>query len=257
MADKTGVDVYCPMYNEERLVPYFLRHYETIADRIFVWDDDSTDQTVKLLSKHPKVIFLKKDKKGLDDEYFVNDLFPKYEQISRGTADWVIVVDADEYVYHPDLLRVLADSKEVGVEAIQCKGYAMISDHFPTTNGQIYDEVFMGVDDWLESKWVIHSTTAKVRYKKGRHGQIVNETSVKRSRYKYTGVKLLHYRYLGEDWIESRDQKNTFGNNVAYPKLNAIHNRHTPRHCPDRTKRPILEWFAQNKDRVFNVLEDV
>lgn len=32
------IDVFSIMRNEEDLLPYFLRHYETFADRIFIFD---------------------------------------------------------------------------------------------------------------------------------------------------------------------------------------------------------------------------
>jgi len=38
--------------------PVLLRHYETVAERIFVWDDQSDDGTTEMLKAHPLVTLL-------------------------------------------------------------------------------------------------------------------------------------------------------------------------------------------------------
>ena len=52
------IDVYGIVRNEEFLLPYFLRHYETFAYRIFICDDHTTDRTREIAKTHAKVSLL-------------------------------------------------------------------------------------------------------------------------------------------------------------------------------------------------------
>ena len=53
------IHVYNIVHNEEFLLPYYLRHYEQFADKIFIFDDESTDRTAEIAKAHPKVTYLK------------------------------------------------------------------------------------------------------------------------------------------------------------------------------------------------------
>jgi glycosyltransferase involved in cell wall biosynthesis len=253
------IDVYSNMYNEEFLLPYWLRHYETFADRIFIWDDHSTDRTLEILKDHPKVTLLPREKHGHDDSYYVTTLYPQYEQHSRGVADWVIGADADEFIYHPRLREVLAEALDKSVLVLQCNGYSMVSDKLPTTSGQIYDEIKLGLVDRALSKWTIHSPNIRVRYRKGRHGPPSVEGDFRRSTGRGSGIKLLHYRYLTREYIASRDWKNIEQVDIAYPGVNGA-NWDTSvegriRTCPDGVQTNILEWLVKHKPNAVNVLD--
>lgn len=246
------VDVYSVMHNEEIIAPYWLRHYETFADRIFIWDDDSTDSTREILAASPKVTFLPVEKYGDDDDYWITSLFPQYEKISRGVADWVMIADADEFIYHPNMIEALSKAKEQGSQIIGCQGFTMVSDGLPTTSGQIYDEIKMGLPDQLESKWTIHVPNIFVRYGRGRHvkphrkmGNVLDSE---------TGIKLLHYRYLGPEFYESRDMRNQIRNALAYG-YEAEYIPDKRRRLPDRTDGSGIEWHQINKSRAKNVVD--
>lgn len=249
------IDVYSNMYNEEFLLPYWLRHYETIADRIFVWDDHSTDKTLEILSRHPKVIMLPRDKQGHHDQYYVTSLYPQYETYSRGSADWVIVADADEFIYHPDLVGVLEKAKEKGIPVLQCSGFSMVSQGLPTKNGQIYDEIKLGIPDKPESKWTIHSPNIHIRHKKGRHGPPSVDGDFQRSAGRGTGIKLLHYRYLTKEYIDTRERKNIEQVNIAYPGNDWSYSLESDRTFPGGEKMKIHDWVAKHRSSAVNVLE--
>jgi hypothetical protein len=246
------IDVYTTTYNEEKILPYWLRHYETFADKIFVWDDVSTDGTLEILKSHPKVTILPRENTGADDDYFVNNLFPQSQVRSNGYADWVIIADPDEFVYHPKIREVLESQKSHRVDILGCEGYTMFSDNFPTTPGQIYEEVKMGFPDQMESKWTIHSPAIDVHFRKGRHHQPYNLRDFNASRYKFHGIKLLHYRYLGKDFITGRDTKNFEGRKRMNPNKGKLPDA---RRCPDTTRGDIIEWLAIHKNEALNVLD--
>jgi glycosyltransferase involved in cell wall biosynthesis len=194
------IHVLCVMHNEERLLPYFLRHYETFADRIVIIDDHSTDRTVELARAHPKVEiqYLVHDRGALNDEA-TNVFYQHYARtISRGVADWVINIDADEFVYHPAMVEYLQLERERGKRLLCPEGYDMIAETFPTTTGQIYDEVRDGYRRGLYDKPVVFDPTANIVFDRGRHFVKETDVPVRRSQ-----LKLLHFRYLGrEHFIE-------------------------------------------------------
>jgi len=246
------IDVYSNMHNEEQILPYWLRHYDMVADRIFIWDDESNDRTVEILSQNPKVTFLDMGQHGDDDAYWVTGMFPQYEQHSIGFADWVIVADADEFIYHPRLIDVLEEEKGKGTQVIQCSGYAMVADSFPTSDGQIWEEIKLGLPDSLMSKWTIHAAIPGIRFGKGRHGPVHNQRAFIRDRG--TGIKLLHYRYMGDEYFQNRDWTVLKRNGEFFHK-NYTYSPKRKVTLPDRTRGAALYWYQDHAKEATNVVD--
>ena len=111
------VEVITCMYNEEYLAPFFLAHYAW-ADQITVLlDTASTDRTWEILCADLNtfiVPFLMPE--GMDDG-------EKSRQISKAyrnsTADWVIIADADEFIFiGKDDLAKIEDKYNVAAVAL-------------------------------------------------------------------------------------------------------------------------------------------
>lgn len=119
-------------------MPYFMLHYSQFADVIF-YESDSTDGSPEIAEiLGAKVI-------PLNTENVVNELVfleMKNHCWKKSKADWVIIVDTDEFVYHPDLVHILKTTK---YNSFYPKEWRMFARQFPTTNGQIYEEVNMGI----------------------------------------------------------------------------------------------------------------
>jgi hypothetical protein len=84
-------------YNESYLLPFYLKHYESIIDEFnVVYDTDSTDNTYKILKAHPKVNIIPFTfPSGMDDVLKVNKINELYKTLD---CDVVLNVDIDEYV---------------------------------------------------------------------------------------------------------------------------------------------------------------
>jgi len=192
--NKMVIHVYSIMRNEEALLPYFLRHYSTFADTIFIIDDKSTDKTVKIAKANKKVRLLNykfTEERHVQEEHTA--CFEKfYKKYSRGKADWVMCVDGDEFIYHKNLVAVLKKQKRRGAKVIKPTGYTMYSETFPTTKGQIYEECFMGLRTRSFDKPQIFDPSIDIKFSGGRHKVLLPE-GIDRTRAR---VLLLHYRYL-------------------------------------------------------------
>lgn len=246
------IDVYVMIHNEEFMLPYFLRHYGKYADRIFAFEDQSTDRSREILEAEPKVTILEVWEHGINEPHWINDLWPKYEHYSRGVADWVIQVDCDEFVYHPDLIGLLQREREKGVQVLTTEGYTMVANGIPTTDGQIYEEFKMGLPDRLSGKSCVFDPMIYLRFAPGRHS-IKGLTDYTLRNY-HSGLKLLHYRYLGEEYFEERDRRN-HARGILVSGKNTPYSRDIRHMQPDRTRGVRLDWFAQHKSEAENVVD--
>ena len=199
-----NVHVYTTTRNEGYLMPYFLRHYETFADLIFVLDDDSTDGTRPMVERHSRGVLLDyPGKKGLD-EVEIAEAYRSAVEVLSPNADWVMFPDVDEIVYHPYMLTRLRQMQNWGVRAIKSVGYAMVSDRLPQGQGQIYEEVKTGMRERRYDKTIVFNPKIDATFGNGRH----SITTPRPEKLNRCGIKLLHYCYLGWPYIEARIKRN-------------------------------------------------
>jgi len=197
------IDIYTNMHNEEKMLPYYFRHYGQFASRFFIWEDESTDRTREMLQADKRVTLLPVIYHGANDFYFIENHFKQYKDHSRGQADWVFMVDADEFIYHPQLLEVLEDNLKLDTGVIQCEGWQLVSDHFPTTDGQIYDEIKCGYWSGNNCKAVVFRPEIDIAWGKGRHTIKATDGRLRSD----TGIRLLHCRFLGEKYYKERSHQ--------------------------------------------------
>lgn len=197
------VVVYSVMHNEAAILPYWLRHYGPLADQLVIFDDNSTDLGPELaraagaeVRPYPGT--------GLDDSEFVEFAAATYPE-ARGLADWVLWVDADEFIYHPDLRARLALYAAADVRLPRVAGYSMFANAFPTTTGQIYDEVHTGVRAPFYDKPVVFDPRLNLRWIPGKHA-LAEPVEVWRGGE--AEIKLLHFRHLGERYFAERNARN-------------------------------------------------
>jgi hypothetical protein len=95
-------------YNEEDLAPFFFNHYNGFADEILIYLDEGTnDDTEKIIKKYPKAKIIWAESSGkLDDQKCINEL---NVIAGKSDADWLMLVDADEYIFPEDF----SDPREV------------------------------------------------------------------------------------------------------------------------------------------------
>jgi hypothetical protein len=195
---RPSIEVHCLLHNEAPILSYFIRHYQRFAD-IYFYENNSTDGSRELARKLCTNIISLETGNEVNDSVFTD---MKNNCWKHSTADWVIPCDADEFVYHPDLPGVLEKTEAT---IFLPEEWRMFSDHFPTTPGQIYEEVKFGVPGYPgHNKMILFrpSEIKEMRYGAGCHaasplGNVRLCTK--------TDILTLHYHDLGIEYRLSRN----------------------------------------------------
>ena len=233
--------LYSIVRNERLILPYLLRHYVPWVDKLIFYDDRSDDGTRELILECPKAELRDwTGSLGINDDEFVYFANEQWKE-ARGKAEWVIWIDADEFLYHPNMLELLAGYLAAGVEVPQVAGFTMVSKVFPTTTGQIYEEVKTGFSDGYWDKKAIFR--GNMFWTIGRHG--IDFTRFNPPSSPTCEIKLLHYRGLGMDYVKWRHHRNWQRVPERCRRLNM-----GPNCNPDYHDHHGLEWFqdAINRD---------
>jgi hypothetical protein len=142
------VEAHVLRYGDDWLVPYVVRHYLSFCDKLVIHDAGGGHSLEMIAENMPAVSVVPWDCPE------VNDI--RYAELRNScwkgsTADWVIVGDMDEFIYLPEgAEKSLGAYTQMGAAAIRPHGFEMFSETYPTTQGQIYDEIKFGAPD---DKW--------------------------------------------------------------------------------------------------------
>lgn len=193
-------------WNEERILPFTLDYYQLFCDKIFIWDNESTDSTLEICERYPNVeVRTWTSNNEINNKLQVDIKSYEYRKLSRD-ADWVIICDCDEFLYHPNLLNKLEEYKQLGVTLPNVTGHDMVSETFPDYDGTlITSQVKIGTGPLMNlSKFIIFNPKLDMIYGPGCHSIKTqsNPDLVKFSPDKE--LKLLHYKFLGKDYVKSK-----------------------------------------------------
>ncbi len=180
-------------FNEEQRLPWYLDHYGAIVDKIFVWDNHSTDRTLDIARAHPKVTVIPFGEPGVLSNLSFLDVKNNCWKQRGGDADradWCIVGDVDELLWHEDLRKLLETTAATLITPAQA--FTMICKDAPAD----YRDIQTGVrdDDYLKPcvinpKWII-----EMRYNPGAHvAYPMGKVKLDRP----AGLIMYHYKYTG------------------------------------------------------------
>ena len=221
-------------YNEEKILPFTLDYYSKICEKIFIYDNNSTDGSDEIYKKYAKVTVIKwSSNDEINELNYINIKSNGYKQYSRN-ADWVIVCDCDEILYHPRLLDKLQYYKDNGITVPKVNGHDMVSETFPTYDGEpITDKIKTGSEVYPPfCKNIIFNPKLDVQYGIGGHSFQCNNAVYSNS----PELKLLHYKFLSVEYVEiiykaraerlsEFNKKNKFGEhyfNIPYDYMDKL-----------------------------------
>lgn len=199
------IHAYIVAWNEAKILPFVLDHYSQFCEKIYMYDNMSTDGSDEIYKRYNKVEVVKwQSPEKLYNQYVVDvDLKSNVYKRSRNkNVDWVIVCDCDELLYHPNLMDKLKEYKEKGVTMPLIDGHDMFSEEFPEYDGGLLtDKVKIGSETYdVMCKNIIFDPKLDVVFGYGSHR--INAPNAVKS--KSAEIKLLHYKFLGKEYVLKR-----------------------------------------------------
>jgi hypothetical protein len=197
------IDLYATCWNEERMLPFFFNHYDKLVDHYYIYDNQSTDGSLGILSSHPNVTILPF---VLEGDSLIEAAIKKLNDIwkpSIGNADWVTVCNIDELFWHPNLYKYLTRCNKKGITYLISEGYQMITKEFPNKNVELTKKIITGERDkkfdkpsFFNPNKITHSGFTMGRHSATPKGCIILP--------KENEILLLHYKYLGLNYVKKR-----------------------------------------------------
>lgn len=195
-------------FNEAAILPFFIEHYQRFvgATRIVLQDGGSTDDTAEIVARYPGVELVVKRSEKLDDRELLqirNEAWKPW----RDEADWIIVCDVDEFLYHPDIKAELRRLKDAGITLPMVEGFEMLSKQFPVHRpGRfLWQDIQAGfaVPDYY-NKNLVFDPRIDINYHLGCHS-CAPTGPVRRSEGMV--FRNLHYRMLSHQHIVDKSRR--------------------------------------------------
>jgi glycosyltransferase involved in cell wall biosynthesis len=195
---KPIIHAYFICYNEATILPHLLRHYLNFCDKVCIIDNFSTDNSVNIVNsfKNTEVLSYNSNNELRDDIYIQvkNSVWKR----SVGVADYVIVGDTDEFLYHEDIQSYIQKAYDNGITIFKPKGYHMVGDEDLDLrpNDNIFEKVTQGVQtDVLNKMMMFDCNKIKdINYSFGCHmANPVGEVKLLDD----GELKMCHYKFLG------------------------------------------------------------
>jgi len=196
------INLYFINWNDSFYFPFIKKHYGKFCHKIIMYDNHSTDNSVEIAEGLGFEVRTFGNPNELDDhEYLIikNNCWKE----ARGKADFVIVCDADEFLYHENLNLLLNRYKLKKISIPSTQGYEVVSESLPV---QDIFECKTGFKNKKFSKSIIFNPhlIEEINYNYGCHNHKARGTINK----SWTKLGVYHYRMIGgvDRWINRHQE---------------------------------------------------
>lgn len=189
------VTIYTVTYNEELMIEFFINHYRKRFPgcEIVVFDNYSTDRTIEIAKKNNcKIEYFDSNNQISERRY----LEIKNHCWKNSKTDWVIVCDCDELILINE--PMLKYESLNGSTIINSEGYDMININKNVNLANIKN----GVRNKMCDKNILFNKEyiKEINYFPGCH----NCEPTGNIKYSKEPYRLLHYKWLSEDYLIKR-----------------------------------------------------
>ena len=221
-------------FNEEFILPHFIAHYRANFPgcKIIVYDNHSTDNTVKIAQEHGCEVILYDTGGKLSDTTYLQI---KNEQWKM-CEGWVIVCDADEF------LNITADElyheAMNGTTVIKSEGYNMAN----LWDNMDFESINMGVrsESYDKSYCFDAGKITSINYNAGAH-KAEPKGVVRYSEKKYI---CRHYKYINIDYMVARHK--VYGERLSDENLKKDWGTHYL-YSPEKIRNEFIMARKQSK----------
>ena len=249
-----NIHLYSLCWNEEVMLPYTLRHYSQFCSRMVFFDNGSTDKSIEIINSFPNTEIIPFESDGTFRDDIHMTIKNHCWKSSCGEADFVIVCDCDELLYHEDLIPYLERKKKDGYTVLSSIWCTMVSEEVPQSDGFITNHIQYGKayyprygQDYPYQKTSIFSPDdiAEMNYTAGAHS--CNPSGNVRLSVADVGLKNLHYKWLSPEYVMDRYQH--LGNRLSEVNIKNGWGEHY-----GYSKEKLLRTFEQLKQEAVKVI---
>lgn len=196
--------IFVPCYNEELLLPYFIRFYRNRFSKckIIIYDNYSEDNTEIIAKKYDCEVIKYDSENELRDDILVG---LKNNCWKNSETNWNIICDIDEFldINMDDLLY----ESSVGTNIISSVGWDMFNEN---PNSKSIETMNIGVRNINYDKNILFNKNCikNINYDPGCH--ICNPKSHKKNNINYSQKKynLYHMKFINEEIILKKNLRN-------------------------------------------------
>jgi glycosyltransferase involved in cell wall biosynthesis len=190
---KFKIAAFIMCYNEKEILPHLIRHYKEFCTDIYIINNCSTDETPIIAENLGcNVINMPPEFNELDEIKYLYIKQNCYKNF-RHLYDYIVVADADEFLYHKNIFSYLEQNSHINV--FKCKGYDMWYDNFDYEKGD-YKEIKRGRLSVGYNKCAIFKSNIDILYSPGCHECYVQNHE--------SEFELRHLKHINVDYLAAR-----------------------------------------------------
>jgi len=241
------IAVYTLCYNETFMLPFFMQHYRPLADRIVVFDNESTDDSRNLaLNLGADEVRSFSTGNEIRTDIMLELLNTCWHELKGRGYDWVMLPDMDEMIYHRDLRGHLEHCRGSGTTICIPQGFQMVGCRTPVHGTPLHEQIRTGLASHPFSKPIIFNPDQidELNLVAGSHWCMPTGTIIANA----TGsLKLLHYYWLSLEWLQERTLLRT-------QRLSAINKQQGWSTHYLRGDEEIVRAYREARSKAFDVV---
>lgn len=187
--------VFTITYNEQLMLPFFINHYRSRFPNcnIVVFDNESTDNTVKIALENDCEVITYKTNGKLDDTKYL-EIKNNCWKVCNG---WVIVADCDELIDISNYILTLEENE--GNTLLRFNAFNMVN----MADNLDIDSINYGLraESYDKSYCFDARFVSEINYSAGCHSASPIGSKISYSNYIYNAY---HYKYINPDYMVIR-----------------------------------------------------